>query len=88
MLRRCAKLGIPQGSQEFPVLALEKWKVPEHVEGVAAGKRIDLLGSVVLRVELGCKHDRSPVYEKIRCKTFARGTASYNGIILGGGRWM
>ena len=38
MLRRCAKLGIPQGSQEFPVLALEKWKVPEYVEEVAAGK--------------------------------------------------
>merc|ERR1711994_415028 len=84
MLRRCAKLGIPQGSQEFPVLALERWKVPEHVEGVAAGKKIDLLGSVVLRVEMGCKHDRTPVYEKIRCKIFARGSASFNGIISGG----
>ena len=51
---------------------------------MAAGKRIDLLGSVVLRVEMGCKHDRTPVYEKIRCKIFARGTASFNGIILGG----
>ena len=66
------------------MLALEKWKVTEHVEGVAAGKRIDLLGAVVLRVEMGCKHDRAPVYEKIRCKIFARGSASFNGIILGG----
>merc|ERR1712053_16712 len=84
MLRRCAKLGIPQGSQELPVLALEKWKFPEHVEGVAAGKRVDLLGSVVLRVELGMKHDRTVIREKIRCKVFAKGTASFNGIILGG----
>ena len=31
MIRRAAKLGIPQGSDEYPVVALEKWKVPEHV---------------------------------------------------------
>ena len=53
MIRRAAKLGIPEGSDEYPVVALEKWKVPEHVEGVAAGKRVDLLGSVVIRWATG-----------------------------------
>ena len=38
MLRRAAKLGIREGSDEFPVVALDKWKCAEHVEGVAAGK--------------------------------------------------
>ena len=84
MFRRAAKLGIPQGSDEYPVVALEKWKIPEHVEGVAAGKRVDLLGSVVFRAEMGYTHDRRPVRELIRCKIFAAGTASFMGIILGG----
>ena len=84
MIRRAAKLGIPQGSDEYPVVALEKWKIPEHVEGVAAGKRVDLLGSVVFRAEMGYTHDRWPVRELIRCKIFAAGTASFMGIILGG----
>ena len=39
---------------------------------------------MVLRVEMGTRHDRTPVYEKIRCKIFARGAASFNGLILGG----
>ena len=33
---------------------------------------------------MGCRHDRTPVYEKIRCKMFAKGSATFNGIILGG----
>ena len=84
MLRRAAKLGIREGSDEFPVVALEKWKVAEHVEGVAAGKRVDLLGSVVIRAEMGYRHDRTPVREFIRCKIFPAGMASFMGIILGG----
>ena len=33
---------------------------------------------------MGCRHDRTPVYEKIRCKICAKGSATFNGIILGG----
>ena len=82
MIRRSAKLGISERSEEYPVLALEKWTIPEHVEGVAAGKRVDLLGSVVIRVEMGYRHDGKPVRELIRCKIFAAGTASFSGIIF------
>ena len=39
---------------------------------------------MVIRAELGYKHDRTPVRELIRCKIFEAGTASFMGIILGG----
>ena len=77
-------MGISERSEEYPVLALDKWKVPEYVEGVAAGKKMNLLGSVVVRGEMGCRYDGKPIRELLRCKIFAAGTASFPGSILGG----
>ena len=85
MMNRCATLGIPPDSPEYPIVALEKWKCVEHVEGVAAGRPVNLLGSVVIKVLLG--YDRNgmkPVQPDVRCKIFEAGTASFMGIILGG----
>ncbi len=75
--------GIPLGDKRHPVLQLEHWEKGEELRGVASGKPVPLIGSVVLRVtmlELG--KDTGPVI-KCRFKICAKGTTDWVGFILG-----
>ena len=75
--------GISLGDKRHPVLQLEHWEQGEMLRGVASGKAVPLIGSVVLRVtmlELG--KDTGPDI-KCRFKICAKGTTDWVGFILG-----
>ena len=52
MIKVALRDGIPSSSTEFPAAALEKWPVPEVVNGLAKDSPIPLKGGVVLRIRL------------------------------------
>ncbi len=75
--------GISLGDERHPVVQLERWDRGEELRGVAGGKTIPLVGSVVLKVtmlELG--KDTGPEV-RFRFKICAAGTTDWVGFIVG-----
>ena len=75
--------GISLNDKRHPVKSFEKWKEPEALRGVAGGKVVPLLGSVVMTIriiELG-KHDGPPA--NVRFKICKAGSTDWVGWILG-----
>ena len=75
--------GFALNDKRHPILQLEKWQFKEELRGIAGGKSVPLLGSVVLRItmlELG--KDTGPDI-KARFKICKAGSTDWVGIILG-----
>ena len=85
MIKVALRSGIPPSSTEFPVAALEKWPIPEVVNGLAKDSPIPLKGGVVLRVRLKDKRRGGKVKEiLVRAKVLGKGSSTWHGLILGG----
>ena len=85
MIKVALRSGIPPSSAEFPVAALEKWPIPEVVNGLAKGSPIPLKGGVVLRIRLRDKRRGGKVKEiLVRAKVLGKGSSTWRGLILGG----
>jgi hypothetical protein len=71
-------------SPEYPAKRLEKLTRPEELMGLAADANVKVENCIVLRVELrGCDENvKGPIREFV-CKVFPKGTATFQGIILG-----
>ena len=78
MIRVALKAGVRPSSTEFPVAALERWEVPEVVNGLAKDSPLPLKGGVVLRGQ------EVPGYILVRAKILGRGSSTWHGLILGG----
>ena len=75
-------------STDFPVAALEKWPVPEVVNGLAKDSPIPQKGGVVLRVRLKDKRRGERIKEILgRAKILGKGSSTWHGLILGGRSW-
>ena len=76
--------GIYSKDPRYPVVQLERWDRQERVTGIASGHHVQIIGAVVLRVqmtELG--KDTGPIIW-VRCKIFKAGQSDWHGLILGG----
>eukprot|EP00439_Symbiodinium_sp_Y106_P054591 s2522_g7.t1 len=76
--------GVKPNSVEFPIAALERWAVPEVVNGLAKDSPLPLKGGVVLRVCLNDKRGHKSKDILVRAKVLGRGTSTWYGLILGG----
>ena len=84
MIKVTLKAGVKPNSVEFPIAALERWAVPEVVNGLAKDSPLPLKGGVVLRVCLNDKRGHKSKDILVRAKVLGRGTSTWYGLILGG----
>ena len=78
-----AKKGVPLSDRRHPIKRLEKWPMKEELRGIAGGKNVELVGSVVLRimmVELGKKTGPDVLFRFKICK---KGMTEWVGLIIG-----
>ena len=52
VFNRAAEEGIPLRDKRHPIIRFEKWEQPENLRGVAAGKPVPMVGSVVINVTM------------------------------------
>ena len=84
VFNRAAEEGIPLRDKRHPIIRFEKWEQTEHLRGVAAGKPVRMLDSVVINVtmlELG-KSTGPDVW--MRFKVCKAGYTDWVGFIIGG----
>ena len=67
----------------FPVMQLESFSEAEEVNGIAAGKPVKIVGSVVLKVGLPDLKYEIQTEVRIRFKISKAGTSDWHGFILG-----
>ena len=86
ILNHCKSEGIALSSAAHPIKQLENWKNPEELRGVAGGKTVPLLGSVV--IELQCLEVGKPITHRchtiqVRFKICSSGSTDWAPMIIG-----
>ena len=76
--------GMKPDHAEFPVVQLEKRPRPETVTGIAKGKPVLILGSVVLRVRLMQLSGKPASSIQMRFRILEKGACDWQGLIIGG----
>ena len=74
---------IPLNDKRHPIVQLEKWPVKEELRGVAGGKSVPLLGSVVLKITMLELGKTTGPEIKARFKICKKGSTDWVGVILG-----
>ena len=84
MINAAREKGIKADAPEFPIVQLERWDRKEEVTGVAAGAVVQVVGAVVLRVQLILVSKQPGPSLLVRAKIFSSGSSEFKGLILGG----
>ena len=76
--------GIYSKDPRYPVVQLERWEHAERVTGIASGHHVQIIGAVVLRVQMTELGKQTGPIIWVRCKIFKAGQSDWHGLILGG----
>ena len=76
--------GIYSDNPRYPVVQLEYWPNEERVTGIASGHHVQILGAVVLRVQMTELGKKTGPLVWFRCKIFKAKQSDWHGLILGG----
>ena len=76
--------GIYHNHENYPIVQLERWPREERVTGIVAGQHVQILGAVLMRVEMPELGKETGPVIWVRAKIFAAGQSDWHGLILGG----
>ena len=82
ILNRARREGYTAADPEWPVQALEDWGSVEEASGVSRNAPLQIVGQVVLRLELRTVDDQR-VMQPMRLKIFKWGCSAWDGLIIG-----